>query len=107
MVCLMLRLGRSVSLSLAQPLPNLISSPCGKALGGSDRQTTDAKDELVYHIHDQPVPSDGNCTKTLAHQDPTERGEIPPCDPSAPETCQVGDLAGKHGNITSNPFQVA
>ncbi|MCJ1364634.1 hypothetical protein MMC16_003748 [Acarospora aff. strigata] len=62
---------------------------------------------FMYHIHDQPVPSDGNCTKTLAHQDPTERGEIPPCDPSAPETCQVGDLAGKHGNITSNPFQVA
>ena len=24
---------------------------------------------LVYHIHDQPVPSDGNCTGTLAHLD--------------------------------------
>ncbi|KAI4125278.1 MAG: hypothetical protein LQ338_004350 [Usnochroma carphineum] len=59
----------------------------------------------VYHIHDQPVPANGNCTATLAHQDPYIRGEIPPCDPTQPETCQVGDLAGKHGNITTNPFQ--
>jgi len=61
----------------------------------------------VYHIHDQPVPADGNCTKTLAHLDPTQRGEIPPCDPTTPEECQVGDLAGKHGNITTSPFQTA
>ena len=60
---------------------------------------------LVYHIHDQPVPSDGNCTGTLAHLDPTIRGEVPPCDATQPETCQVGDLAGKHGNITTSPFQ--
>jgi hypothetical protein len=53
----------------------------------------------VYHIHDQPVPANGNCTATLAHLDPYVRGERPPCDPSAPQTCQVGDLAGKYGNI--------
>lgn len=61
---------------------------------------------FLYHIHDQPVPSNGNCTATLAHQDPYIRGEIPPCDPTHPETCQTGDLAGKHGNITTNPFQI-
>ena len=61
----------------------------------------------VYHIHDQPVPADGNCTATLAHVDPYIRGEIPPCDPTQPETCQVGDLAGKHGNITASPFSAA
>jgi hypothetical protein len=55
----------------------------------------------VYHIHDQPVPADGNCTKTLAHLDPFIRGEVPPCDPTNPATCQVGDLSGKHGNITN------
>ncbi|KAI9699127.1 MAG: hypothetical protein M1836_003316 [Candelina mexicana] len=59
---------------------------------------------FLYHIHDQPVPANGNCTATLAHLDPTQRGEIPPCDPTAPQTCQVGDLAGKHGNITTSPF---
>lgn len=56
----------------------------------------------VYHLHDQPVPEDGNCTKTLAHLDPYERGELTPCDPNAPQTCQVGDLSGKHGNITGD-----
>ncbi|MCJ1372307.1 hypothetical protein MMC20_003530 [Loxospora ochrophaea] len=60
---------------------------------------------FLYHIHDQPVPSDGNCTGTLAHLDPYVRGEIPPCDSTQPATCQVGDLAGKHGNITTTPFQ--
>ncbi|KAJ6445968.1 superoxide dismutase protein [Purpureocillium lavendulum] len=58
-----------------------------------------------YHIHVAPVPSDGNCTKTLAHLDPYIRGEKPPCDATMPETCQVGDLSGKHGKVTSDPFQ--
>jgi len=41
-----------------------------------------------------PVPADGNCSGTLAHLDPFIRGEKPPCDASAPQTCQVGDLSG-------------
>lgn len=57
---------------------------------------------FIYHIHDQPVPEDGNCTSTLAHLDPYERGETPSCDSNAPQTCQVGDLSGKHGNITGD-----
>ncbi|KAI9642352.1 Cell surface superoxide dismutase [Cu-Zn] 4 [Ciborinia camelliae] len=60
-----------------------------------------------YHIHAHPVPTDGNCTGTLAHLDPFLRGEVPACDPSLPQTCQVGDLAGKHGKISSDPFQTA
>ncbi|KAK1600019.1 superoxide dismutase [Colletotrichum navitas] len=55
-----------------------------------------------YHIHVDPVPADGNCTKTLAHLDPFIRGEVPPCDASKPETCQVGDLSGKHGAVTAD-----
>lgn len=62
---------------------------------------------IVYHIHDQPVPSDGNCTGTKAHQDPYIRGEKPPCYPVDPASCQVGDLAGKHGNITGSSFSTA
>ncbi|EON97915.1 putative cytosolic cu zn superoxide dismutase protein [Phaeoacremonium minimum UCRPA7] len=65
---------------------------------------THANKSSVYHIHDAPVPADGNCTKTLAHLDPFIRGEDPPCDSALPETCQVGDLSGKHGKITSDPF---
>ncbi|OAA34943.1 Cu/Zn superoxide dismutase-related protein [Metarhizium rileyi] len=59
---------------------------------------------FLYHIHVNPVPSDGNCTKTLAHLDPYGRGEDPPCDASAPETCQVGDLSGKYGKPRGRPF---
>ncbi|KAH9891387.1 superoxide dismutase [Xylariomycetidae sp. FL2044] len=57
-----------------------------------------------YHLHVDPVPESGNCTSTLAHLDPYIRGEDPVCDAAAPATCQVGDLSGKWGKITSDPF---
>lgn len=60
---------------------------------------------FVYHIHNLPVSSDGNCTATMGHLDPTDRGEYHPCENIAPQTCQAGDLAGKHGNITGTTFQ--
>ncbi|KAI1503654.1 superoxide dismutase [Biscogniauxia marginata] len=59
---------------------------------------------FTYHLHVDPVPEDGNCTSTLAHLDPFVRGEDPACDSASPETCQVGDLSGKYGKITSDPF---
>ncbi|KAK1244864.1 hypothetical protein MKX08_004493 [Trichoderma sp. CBMAI-0020] len=58
---------------------------------------------FIYHIHEKPA-IDGNCTSTLAHLDPFGRGETPACDDSKPGTCQVGDLSGKYGKITSDPF---
>ncbi|KAI5858075.1 superoxide dismutase, partial [Tricharina praecox] len=57
-----------------------------------------------YHIHDQPVPADGNCTGTKAHLDPYGRGQVTPCDATKPETCEVGDLAGKHGKIPAAEY---
>jgi len=59
---------------------------------------------LMYHIHTLAVPTDGNCSATMGHLDPTNRGEYYSCNATAPQTCQAGDLAGKHGKITSNPF---
>ncbi|KAL4754998.1 hypothetical protein BDW72DRAFT_85773 [Aspergillus terricola var. indicus] len=52
---------------------------------------------LNYHIHRSPVPADGNCYSTGAHLDPYGRGQQPPCNITAPNTCEVGDLSGKHG----------
>ncbi|KAK4171829.1 superoxide dismutase [Triangularia setosa] len=52
-----------------------------------------------YHLHVAPVPSDGNCSVTLAHLDPFIRGENTSCNPFGPQTCQVGDLSGKFGEI--------
>ena len=54
----------------------------------------------MYHIHEKPVPADGNCTGTGAHLDPYKRGEVPPCDPTDKSSCQTGDLSGKEGNFT-------
>ncbi|AOW04846.1 superoxide dismutase [Yarrowia lipolytica] len=54
-----------------------------------------------YHIHALPVPANGSCAATLAHLDPYQRGQKPECDASKPETCEVGDLSGKHGKIPS------
>ncbi|KAF2150080.1 hypothetical protein K461DRAFT_281325, partial [Myriangium duriaei CBS 260.36] len=59
---------------------------------------------FVYHIHDSPVPSDGNCTSTLAHFDVTNVGEYYPCIVSSPQNCQTGDVAGKHGAIMASTF---
>ncbi len=53
----------------------------------------------VYHLHVDPVPENGNCTATLAHHDPFIRGEATACNKDLPETCQVGDLSGKYGNV--------
>ncbi|KAL1850399.1 hypothetical protein VTK73DRAFT_9691 [Phialemonium thermophilum] len=56
---------------------------------------------FTYHIHEFPVPPDGNCTGTGAHLDPFGRTQSPPCNVTAPQTCQVGDLSGKHGAINA------
>lgn len=37
-----------------------------------------------------PVPADGNCTATMGHLDPTNRGEYYPCDNTQPQSCQAG-----------------
>jgi len=55
---------------------------------------------LVYRIHVNPVPSGGNCDATLDDLDPYERGTATSCDASQPETCEVGDLSGKHGTMS-------
>jgi hypothetical protein len=87
-----------------------------EAVGGAEGVTftvnlTGLPDQAQYgpfawHIHAMPVPDDGNCTETMGHLDPTNRGELYMCDPAQPETCQVGDLSGKHGGkiSTENTF---
>jgi len=56
-----------------------------------------------YHIHQYAVPSNGSCDATGAHLDPTNRGDSTPCDSTKPETCQVGDLSGKHSVCANLP----
>lgn len=35
------------------------------------------------------------------------RGEETPCDSEKPETCQVGDLSGKWGKVTTDSFEAS
>ncbi|KAL2847983.1 superoxide dismutase [Aspergillus pseudodeflectus] len=58
---------------------------------------------LNYHIHQYRVPEDGNCYATGAHLDPYGRGQTPACDITQPQTCEVGDLSGKHGPAWAPP----
>ncbi|KAF2199010.1 Cu,Zn superoxide dismutase-like protein [Delitschia confertaspora ATCC 74209] len=62
---------------------------------------------FMYHIHEKPVPADGNCTGTGAHLDPYKRGETPPCNTAEKANCQVGDLSGKYGNINGTSYSTA
>lgn len=63
---------------------------------------------FVYHVHNLPISADYNCTTSMGHLDPTDRGEYYPCDDTQPKTCQAGDLGGKHGNITmAGTFQTS
>ncbi|KAJ9607877.1 Cell surface superoxide dismutase [Cu-Zn] 4 [Cladophialophora chaetospira] len=55
---------------------------------------------FLYHIHQYPIDTSGNCTSAGGHLSPFGRAETPPCDPTQPDTCQPGDLSGKHGNIS-------
>ncbi|KAI9372499.1 superoxide dismutase [Aspergillus egyptiacus] len=63
-------------------------------------------EHLNYHIHQYPVPENGNCYQTGAHLDPYGRGQTPPCDITAPHTCEVGDISGKHGPAFAPPGEV-
>lgn len=107
-----------LSLVLAKPAPEVADSPLGlrlqatfeKSISGSviftsrdgvvdvsvDLQHLPASGgPFLYHIHEKPVPPDGNCTGTLLHFNPyngTTNG-------STDALKELGDLSGKHGEI--------
>jgi Cu/Zn superoxide dismutase len=59
------------------------------------------------HIHEQPVPANGSCAATLGHLDPFKvkqaYGDQYRCDPTDLNTCEIGDLSGKHGLLRPLP----
>lgn len=63
---------------------------------------------LAYHVHVNPVPEDGNCTAAGGHLDPYTVTDAYQCPAATdPQTCQIGDLAGKHGKIDTTTLQTA
>ncbi|KAI5286933.1 hypothetical protein KEM54_006376 [Ascosphaera aggregata] len=58
------------------------------------------KDQSViyyYHIHENPIPADGNCLAAGNYLDPYNGDKN--CNPTQPAACQIGDLSGKHGAL--------
>ncbi|CAG8483295.1 12219_t:CDS:2 [Ambispora gerdemannii] len=63
---------------------------------------TDPTVKYPYHIHQKPVPSDGNCTGTGPHFDPkfANHGDgTYVCKPADLANCEEGDLSGKWGPL--------
>lgn len=57
-----------------------------------------------YHIHENLVPSDGNCDLVGLHFNPYDAP--PDCEDQKDDSyCQVGDLSGKHGWIDTTCFE--
>ncbi|RCK67144.1 Cell surface superoxide dismutase [Cu-Zn] 4 [Candida viswanathii] len=54
-----------------------------------------------FHVHEKPVPESGNCTATGGHLNPYN-GSTTATTPAAKE---VGDLAGRHFNLTGTSFE--
>ncbi|KAF9190310.1 hypothetical protein BGZ51_008734 [Haplosporangium sp. Z 767] len=53
---------------------------------------------FAYHIHEHPVGPDNDCMATGEHLDPANVGSVN-CNSAKPESCQEGDLSGKHGEF--------
>ncbi|PLW15199.1 hypothetical protein PCANC_12858 [Puccinia coronata f. sp. avenae] len=56
----------------------------------------------AYHIHTNPISSDGNCTSALGHLDPLAVTDGLACNPQFAQYCQEGDLSGRHGKLNGS-----
>jgi len=62
----------------------------------------------MAHVHVKPV-TNNDCAATLGHYNPTNANyAIAPCDPTrTATTCEVGDITGKHGFLSSSATGVS
>lgn len=56
-----------------------------------------------YHIHQKPVPSDGNCVGTLGHFNPF----MGTMNATEWDMMELGDLSGKHGKINGTSIMTS
>lgn len=61
-----------------------------------------SEDSLTYHVHEGSVPSDGDCEAIGPILDPFAGQEVCGADPAQ---CKIGDLSGKHNEITGEIFE--
>lgn len=58
---------------------------------------------FLYHVHELPVPSDGNCTGAEGHLNPYNGSE----NATNPADKEVGDLSGRHGAIKGRSVNIS
>ncbi|EFP79354.1 hypothetical protein, variant [Puccinia graminis f. sp. tritici CRL 75-36-700-3] len=56
----------------------------------------------AYHIHTNPISSDGNCASALGHLDPLNVTDGLVCNPQISQYCQEGDLSSRHGKFNGS-----
>jgi len=61
-----------------------------------------ATGSYAYHIHTNPIASDGNCLSALGHLDPLNATDALVCNPLFAQYCEVGDLSGRHGKLNGS-----
>ena len=61
-----------------------------------------------YHVHEKPVdwydPA-GPCSSSSTGGHFNPMSAVGKCDPTKPESCELGDLSGKHGAVTGVSLQ--
>ena len=58
----------------------------------------------VYFVNLNPVSYKGDCPASKDTLDPYNVGQNATCSPSSQQSCQVGDLSGKHGAMQAPNF---
>jgi hypothetical protein len=80
------------------------------AIGNRRRQASGQRNFGQYHVHEfprDPTNPDGPCSVTAVGGHWNPYGAAGKCNPQQPGTCEVGDLSGKHGQLTGSFYQVA
>ncbi|KAI8050326.1 superoxide dismutase [Syncephalis plumigaleata] len=54
--------------------------------------------EYSYHVHEKPVPENGDCAATGGHYDPHAKKGAK-CTKTTLTDCEIGDLSGKFGKL--------
>lgn len=62
---------------------------------------------FLYYIHEKPVPSDGDCAAIMGNFNPYMGSQNATLNATEAAGVEVGDLSGKHGNITKKSFKTS
>lgn len=66
---------------------------------------------FLYYIHEKPVPSNGDCAAIMGNFNPYMGSQNATLNATLNATeaagIEVGDLSGKHGNITKKSFKTS